>query len=37
MSYELTVERIRDYFAGTAWANVPEALDGFVRGKEQPA
>jgi uncharacterized protein YndB with AHSA1/START domain len=28
---------LRDYFATTAWANVLEALDGFVRGKEQPA
>jgi hypothetical protein len=28
---------LRDYFAGTAWANVLEALAGFVRGKEQPA
>jgi hypothetical protein len=28
---------VRDYFASTAWANVLEALDGFVRGKEQPA
>jgi uncharacterized protein YndB with AHSA1/START domain len=28
---------LRDYFAATAWANVLEALDGFVRGKEQPA
>jgi uncharacterized protein YndB with AHSA1/START domain len=28
---------LRDYFAGTAWANVLAALAGFVRGKEQPA
>ena len=28
---------LRDYFASTAWANVLESLDRFVRGKEQPA
>jgi uncharacterized protein YndB with AHSA1/START domain len=28
---------VRDYFASTAWANVLEAVDRFVRGKEQPA